>query len=250
VKARMGRLDEADALNRKSLEIRTKTFGPDHRLTLQSMAGLADVAYKRRKFDDAEKILTPLLAGRKKALGPDDPTTFETWYILGMTYARLGRNDEAGKLFAELLENERRVLGKTHPQTLMTQRELGRLDAEAGRMESARERFAEVITASRAATSAADATPGDLDAFARLLLVCEVEDLRDPKEALALSRRANDRTKETDPVFLQTLAHARFDTGDRARAVEAQKRALDRLPAESPDRADYQAELARYQSTR
>ena len=250
VKARMGRLDEADALNRKSLEIRTKTFGPDHRLTLQSMAGLADVALKRGKFDDAEKLLTPLLAGRKKALGPDDPTTFETWYFLGMTQARLGRNDEAGKLFAELLENERRVLGKTHPQTLMTLRELGRLDAEAGRMESARERLSEVITVRRAAASAADATPVDLDALAKLLLVCEVEDLRDPKGALSLSRRANDRTKDTDPVFLQTLAQAWFGTGDRARAVEAQKRALDRLPAESPDRADYQAELARYQAAR
>jgi hypothetical protein len=53
--------------------------------------------------------------------------------------------------------------------------------------------------------------------FAKLLLVCEVEDLRDPKEALTLSRRANDQTKETDPVFLRTLAEAWFDTGDRAK---------------------------------
>jgi hypothetical protein len=62
----MGRLDEAEALNRKSLEIRTKAFGPDHRLTLQSMAGLADVAFKRRRFDEAEKLLTPLLAGGRR----------------------------------------------------------------------------------------------------------------------------------------------------------------------------------------
>ena len=250
VKARMGRLDEADALNRKSVEIRTKAFGPDHRSTLQSMAGIADVAFRRGHFDEAEKILTPLLAGRKKALGPDDPMTFETWYNLGATYARLGRNDDAYKTFSELLENEQRVLGKTHAQTLMTQRDLARIDAEAGRMDDARKRLSEVITARRAATSAADATPVDLDAFAKLLLVCEVEDLRDPKEALTLSRRANDQTKETDPVFLRTLAEAWFDTGDRAKAVETQKRALERLPAESPDRADYQAELVKYRAAK
>ena len=250
VKARMGRLDEAYVLNHESLEIRTKAFGPDHRKTLQSMAGLADVAFKRGQFEEAEKILTPLLAGRRKALGPDDPLTFETWYNLGATYSHLGRNEEAAKVFAELLGNEQRVLGKSHPQTLMTQRDLGRIDAEAGRMDDARKRLSEVIVAKRAATSAADATPLDLDAFAKLLLVCEVEDLRNPTEALALSRRANEQTKDGDPDFLRTLALAWFDTGDHARAVETQQRALDHLAAQSPDRADYQAELARYRAAR
>jgi non-specific serine/threonine protein kinase/serine/threonine-protein kinase len=248
VKVRMGRLDEAYALNQKSVEIRTRTFGPDHRLTLQSMAGLADVDFKRGQFDEAEKILVPLLASRKKAIGPDDPMTFETWYNLGNTYSRLGRNDEAHKVLAELLPNEQRVLGKTHAQTLLTQRELGRLDAEAGRIGDARKRLSEVLAARRAAASAADATPLDLDTCANLLLVSEVEDLRDPKEALALSRRANERTKDSDPAFLRTLARAWFDTGDHARAVATQLRALDRLSAKSPDRSDYQAELARYRA--
>ena len=105
-------------------------------------------------------------------------------------------------------------------------------------------------SAARAAASAADATPLDLDACAKLLLMSEVEDLRDPKEALAFSRRANEQTKERDPVFLQTLAMAWFNTGDRARAIETQTRALARLSAESPDRPDVQAELARYKGAK
>jgi serine/threonine protein kinase/tetratricopeptide (TPR) repeat protein len=250
VKARIGRLDEAFALNQKSVEIRTRTFGPDHRLTLQSMAGLADVAFRRRRFDEAEKILVPLLAGRRKAVGADDPSTFETWYSLAKTYERLGRNDEARTHLAELFEHQQRVLGKTHAQTLDSLRELGRLDAGAGRIDDARKRLAEVIAGRRAAASAADATPLDLDACAKLLLMSEVEDLRDPKEALAFSRRANEQTKERDPVFLQTLAMAWFNTGDRARAIETQTRALARLSAESPDRPDVQAELARYKGAK
>ena len=250
VKAVMGRLDEAYALNQKSVELRMRMFGPDHRRTHQSMAGLADVAFKRGRFDEAEKILVPLLAGRRKSIGPDNPMTFETWYNLGVTYSRLGRSDEARKSLAELLENERRVLGKTHAQALLTQRELGRLDAEAGRIDDARKQLAEVIAARRAAASAVDATPLDLDTCAKLLLVCEVEDLRDPKEALALSRRANEMTKGSDSAFLRTLAQAWFDTGDRARAVDTQQRALDRLAVESPDRADYKAELSRYKSSK
>jgi hypothetical protein len=127
-------------------------------------------------------------------------------------------------------------------------RELGRLDAEAGRMDDARKRLAEVIAARRTIASAADATPLDLDALAKLLLVSEVVDLRDPKEALALSRRANDATRESDPAFLHTFAQAFFDTGDRARAVTTQQRALDRLAAQAPERADYQAELTKYRA--
>jgi hypothetical protein len=115
-------------------------------------------------------------------------------------------------------------------------------------MDDARTRLAEVIAARRTIASAADATPLDLDALAKLLLVSEVVDLRDPKEAFALSRRANDATRESDPAFLHTFAQACFDTGDRARAVTTQQRALDRLAAQAPERADYQAELTKYRA--
>ena len=55
-------------------------------------------------------------------------------------------------------------------------------------------------------------------------------------------------TKDSDPAFLHTFALAYFDTGDRARAVTTQQRALDRLSAQAPERADYEAELAKYRA--
>ena len=79
----LGRIREAQ----KSVEIRTRTFGPDHRLTLQSKAGLADVAFRRGRFEEAEKILVPLLADRKKVIGPDDPATMESRLVKGLYVA-------------------------------------------------------------------------------------------------------------------------------------------------------------------
>ena len=250
MKAKLGRLDEAQALSEKTVAIRTKTFGADHRLTLNSMAGLADVAYRRGRYTEAEKIFIPLLEGRKKALGPDDPLVFETWYNLAMTYKILGQADKAESLLTGVLERRRAVLGAGHSQTLESIQELAKLYAESGRMEKARPLVVEAMAARRAAAASNDASPADLNACAVLLLTSPVADLRNPKEALDLARRANERTNDRDPEVLRTLARALHDTGDRARAVETQRRALSLLSETDPAREDLQKELAEYRGAR
>jgi hypothetical protein len=69
-----------------------------------------------------------------------------------------------------------------------------------------------------------------------------------PEDALALALRANELTKAKDADVLRTLARARNDTGNRARAVESQRRALEGLSEEDPERVNYQQELADYRS--
>jgi tetratricopeptide (TPR) repeat protein len=69
-----------------------------------------------------------------------------------------------------------------------------------------------------------------LDAYAKLLLGCAVEPLRDPALALAVAREAVNRSQGKDPAVLGTLATACLRTGDLAGATEAQKRALALLP--------------------
>jgi non-specific serine/threonine protein kinase/serine/threonine-protein kinase len=248
MKAKLGRLDEAQALSEKALAVRTKLFGPDHALTLQAVAGLADVAYRRGRYEEAEPMFVALLAGRKKTLGPDNLQTFETWHNLGVTYKQLGQKDKAESTLAELLERERAVLGPRHAATLGTLQELATLHAEAGRADAARPLFVEAIAARRAAAASGNASPADLNACARLLLTVDLEDLRNPKDALTLALRANELTKAMDPDVLRTLARAWNDTGNRARAVETQRRALERLSEKDPDRADYEKELADYRS--
>jgi len=62
-----------------------------------------------------------------------------------------------------------------------------------------------------------------------------MEDLRDPKAALPLAKRAVELTHEQDFASLDTLALALFLTGDVARAVATSEKALGLLPPPSPD---------------
>ena len=127
----------------------------------------------------------------------------------------VGRTTEAEATLKEVLERRRKVLGPTHAQTLDTVQQLAKLYAGSDRMDSARPLAVEELAARRAAAAGADASPADLNACAVALLTCPVEDLRDPKEALALARRANQLTNDRDPDVLRTLARALNDTGSR-----------------------------------
>lgn len=108
----------------------------------------------------------------------------------------------------------------------------------AGRADAARPLFVEAIAARRAAAASSDASPADLNACAQLLLKADLKDLRNRKDALTLALRANELTKAADPDVLRTVA----------RAVESQRRALERLSENDPERVNYQKELADYRS--
>ena len=248
MKTRLGLLDEAQALTEKAVAIRTKRFGAEDEQTLNAMTDLGDIAYRRGRYEEAEKVYAPLLAARRKTPGPDDPATLETWYSLAVTYKMLGQKQKAESELGGLLERRRAVLGKTHAQTLETMQELAQLYVDDGRANDARPLLTEAISARRAAAGAADASPADLNACAALLLTAGVEDLRDPREALALAQRANDATKASDPDYLRTLARAWYDTGNHARAVESQRAAIAHLTEKAPERADFEAELVKYRS--
>ena len=68
--------------------------------------------------------------------------------------------------------------------------------------------------------------------------------MKDPALALELARKANEMTDHTQPAYLATRARAYHATGDRRQAVVTQRRALEELPDEAPDRDDYEEALA------
>ena len=76
---------------------------------------------------------------------------------------------------------------------------------------------------------------------------CEPEDLRDPHAALPVAERAVEMTDGKNVGILDTLAVAYFMTGDKAKAIETQEKAVSLLPAgESPLRTEFEANLAKY----
>jgi hypothetical protein len=116
-------------------------------------------------------------------------------------------------------------------------------------IENARASAAALITRRKRVAEAPDATPRALNNYPWTLLTCEPEDLRDPQTALPVAKRAVAMTEEKNFNNLDTLALAYFMTGDAAKAVETQERAVSLLPPEeSPLRTELETSLAKYRA--
>jgi tetratricopeptide (TPR) repeat protein len=72
------------------------------------------------------------------------------------------------------------------------------------------------------------ASPGDWNDYASWLLTCEPATLRQPGVALRFAQRAVGTAQ--DPVFMDTLAMAWFQTGNRPASIDMARRALALLP--------------------
>ncbi len=83
--------------------------------------------------------------------------------------------------------------------------------------------------------------------YAWVLLTCRLEDLRDPQAALPLAVEANEMTGHQDAYYLDALALAYSMTGDMSRAIEYQRKAVDRLdPNDFSTRAELLGQFAQF----
>ncbi|HKQ75994.1 MAG TPA: protein kinase [Blastocatellia bacterium] len=123
---------------------------------------------------------------------------------------------------------------------------LAKLLAQTGQIAEARRLSLRALSIKKAHAEQPEATANDLNFYAWALLTAEPSDLRDPADALAHARRAVDMTKGNAPNILNTLAMAYHLTGDYARAVETEQKAISLLKADSPARREFETDLARY----
>ncbi|MFN0135472.1 MAG: protein kinase domain-containing protein [Phycisphaerae bacterium] len=86
-----------------------------------------------------------------------------------------------------------------------------------------------------------------LNAAAWYLLTAQPATAQDPSAALRLAVRANELSDRADPAILDTLALAQHRAGDSAAAMETQKRALQLLSPDDPDRKEYESRLDEYE---
>ena len=147
-----------------------------------------------------------------------------------------------------MLARRRRVLGTAHPDTLAAMEGLIDTEVAQGDEATARPLLAELIRLRRHAADAKGASPKELDDCATLLLTCRPAELRDPRAALAYAERARAITGDADPGVLDTLAAARFATGDAAGAATAEQQALASLRPSDTDAAGYRKRLHDYRA--
>ena len=70
----------------------------------------------------------------------------------------------------------------------------------------------------------------DLNAYAWALLTCKPVHFRNPPKALELAKKAVEESDGDDAAILDTLGLAYFRTGDTAKAIETQRKAVALLP--------------------
>jgi tetratricopeptide (TPR) repeat protein len=136
-------------------------------------------------------------------------------------------------------------------QTLMS---IGAVLAQQGKLAEARTSTSHGLAMARDLANRVAATPDELSRYALALLTCLPADLRDQATALQKAKQAVEKSGERDPKSLDILAQAYFQTGDSARAIEAEKKALGLLPASPPNqnalplRQKFETQLAGFES--
>ena len=132
-----GRLDDAIALYKQTLQDSARILGPHHPRTLASRNHLAGTCREVGRLDEAIPLYEQYLEDLTHILGPDHPDTFTSRSNLAGAYQDAGRLDEAITLFEQNLDDFTRILGPNHPGTLASRHSLAGAYQDAGRLHDA-----------------------------------------------------------------------------------------------------------------
>ncbi len=126
---------------------------------------------------------------------------------------------------------------------------LASLYAHQARTDDARPLVRQLLGIRRKRAERPGATAIQKNGCAWRLLTCDPADLREPQAALPLAIEANEMTDHKIPLFLKTLSLAYHLTGDTAKAIENQKKAIALLPpGESSRRTSLETALADFEA--
>jgi eukaryotic-like serine/threonine-protein kinase len=129
---------------KRTIDIRSRTLGPENAETLKAMDHLAFVLYRKGQYSQAETLERQTLEDDRKILGSADPVTLSAMNDLGLILLASGHRDEAEKIDREAVDAERRVLGPDAPHTLNTMNNLAMALRLRGRYLEAEKTFRDV----------------------------------------------------------------------------------------------------------
>jgi tetratricopeptide (TPR) repeat protein len=176
---------------------------------------------------------------------------------LAIAYGMLGdamvaKGDAAGALRSyQLSLGISEAMAAHDPADVFVQRNLAealgglaKLTRSMGRLNESRAYQMRLLRIQKTQADRPEADPRDVSSYARSLLTAELKALRDPRQALAYATRAVELTKGTDARALDVQALAQHMTGDHARAITTEERALSLAQGDSALRRELEARLA------
>ena len=154
-------------------------------------------------------------------------------YKMGNRTGALTQYEQAMEILDRLSAAERDnvvVLGRDSLMHIF----VGQTLAEMGKMTEARAATSRGLGIARELGKRQEATPDELSEYAESLLTCEPADLRDPATALQFAKASVEKSGGTDSENLDILAQAYLQTGDSSHALETEQKAINLLPAVTP----------------
>ena len=121
----------------EALKLSETALGPNHPLTIASMARLAWLYSLLGSFDQALPLAQQALQRSEKALGPEHPRTAQSLRVLGSIYGQMGAHDKALALSQRALQISEKVSGPEDPQTAYALNNLATLYTQMGSYDQA-----------------------------------------------------------------------------------------------------------------
>ncbi|KAL2834587.1 hypothetical protein BJY01DRAFT_259536 [Aspergillus pseudoustus] len=113
-----GQWNHVEELQRKVLEARERTLGPDDPAVLSSLGNLASTLMNQGRWSEAQRLEVNVSAKFKLLLGDDHPKTLTSMSNLATTYRMQGEHSKAEDLDFWVLQYRTKVLGPEHSDTI------------------------------------------------------------------------------------------------------------------------------------
>jgi tetratricopeptide (TPR) repeat protein len=182
-----GRWKEAEELQVKVMEARSRVLGVEHPDTLRATASLASTYREQGRWKEAEELEVEVLEARSRVLGEEHPDTLNAMANLGVTYSMQGYEDKAEDLKFKVMKARARVLDEEHPDTLSAMANLAATYWNQGRWKEGEKLFVKVM-----------------EARSRVLGV-EHPDTLSAMANLAATYRNQGRWKEAEKLFVKVM---------------------------------------------
>ncbi|KAL9626427.1 MAG: hypothetical protein Q9204_007314 [Flavoplaca sp. TL-2023a] len=114
----LGRYNEAEPIQRQTLQLKQEILGNAPRKTIESMTDLVYSLYRQDRNEEAETLAREALEICDTHLSEDDGVRRNIMQTLAMALQGQGQIDEAEKIQREVVQKEQHHLGMEHPDTL------------------------------------------------------------------------------------------------------------------------------------
>ena len=130
---KQSRYEEAEELQRRTLDIAERTLGKDHPTYTTRLINLGALYSETGDHEAAEPLYAEALEIDERVLGPDHPYIATDLHNLATLYMHLSRPDEAEPLLQRALRIDRALYGDVHEAVGTDLLGLGRVQERLGR---------------------------------------------------------------------------------------------------------------------